>query len=272
MFDSFDPGSSFDPGYVEKPYASLVADFPGGETYPPDSFRIEWGPLFHRGRLDGTARLLVIGQDPAAQETVVRRILVGEAGQRVQGFLAKLGLTDSYVALNTFLYSVVGTPSGLVNDAHIAEYRERWLAAVFANNSIEGVVTFGRYADRAWHHWAERPAGIAYATATHPTAPSRVPAGQRAEATRELLVSWNNALATLHGRITADRPTGLEPYGDDFGPGELLPIPARDLPPGTPDWMRDGRSWAGRGPGSDDDPARAVLTVTVPAAARQWED
>jgi uncharacterized protein (DUF427 family) len=37
---------------------------------------VEWGPVFHRGRLDGTARVLVIGQDPAAHEAVARRIPV----------------------------------------------------------------------------------------------------------------------------------------------------------------------------------------------------
>ena len=62
-------------------------------TCTGDSFRVEWGPLFHRGRLDGTARLLVIGQDPAQSEAVVRRILVGEAGHRTQGLMAKLGST-----------------------------------------------------------------------------------------------------------------------------------------------------------------------------------
>ena len=55
--------------------------------YPTDSFRVEWGPVFHRGRLDGSARVLIIGQDPATHEAICRRILVGEAGQRIQGFL-----------------------------------------------------------------------------------------------------------------------------------------------------------------------------------------
>ena len=39
----------------------------------------------------------------------MRRILVGEAGRRVQGLLAKLGITRSYVFVNTFLYSVYGS-------------------------------------------------------------------------------------------------------------------------------------------------------------------
>ena len=60
------------------------------------------GPIFHRGRLDGSARVLVIGQDPAASENVVRRILVGTAGKRFQGFLSKLGVTRSYVMITRF--------------------------------------------------------------------------------------------------------------------------------------------------------------------------
>ena len=70
----------FDPGYVAEPFLTLCAEYPNATVYPPDQFRLEWGPIFHRGRLDGSARLLVIGQDPAQHETVIRRVLVGEAG------------------------------------------------------------------------------------------------------------------------------------------------------------------------------------------------
>src|SRR5437016_1744130 len=74
----------------------------------PNRFRLEWGPMYYRGRLDGTAKLIVIGQDPAADENVARRILVGDAGQRVQGFLSKLGITRSYIMVNSVLYSIFG--------------------------------------------------------------------------------------------------------------------------------------------------------------------
>jgi hypothetical protein len=85
----------FDPGYFQEPFLSLAAGYPEGEVYPPDQFRLEWGPVFHRGRLDGSARVVVVGQDPAQHETIVRRILAGEAGRRLQGFLARLGVTRS---------------------------------------------------------------------------------------------------------------------------------------------------------------------------------
>src|SRR5437762_1239608 len=96
---------AFDPGYGDEPFRSLCAEYPDAAVYPGDSFRIEWGPVFHRGRLDGSARVLVIGQDPAQHEVVARRILIGEAGHRLQGLLAKLGIERSYVLVNTFLFS-----------------------------------------------------------------------------------------------------------------------------------------------------------------------
>ena len=43
----------FDPGYGGQPYRRLVADFPDESAYPIQDFRVEWGPIFHRGRLDG---------------------------------------------------------------------------------------------------------------------------------------------------------------------------------------------------------------------------
>jgi uracil-DNA glycosylase len=76
--------------------------FPGAEIYPAADFRVEWGPIFYRGWLDGSARVLVLGQDPGQHESIARRILVGEAGQRVQGSFRKLDIEHSYVMVNAF--------------------------------------------------------------------------------------------------------------------------------------------------------------------------
>ena len=72
--------TAFDPGYGAEPFRTLVEDVPDGTVFPLKDFRVEWGPVFHRGRLDGTARLLVIGQDPAQHEVIARRTLVGGRG------------------------------------------------------------------------------------------------------------------------------------------------------------------------------------------------
>jgi uracil-DNA glycosylase len=78
---------AFCPGYINEPFKSLSENSPDEKTYSPLDLRIEWGPIFHSGRLDALARLLIKGQDPATSETIVRRILEGVAGQRIQGFL-----------------------------------------------------------------------------------------------------------------------------------------------------------------------------------------
>src|SRR5207244_3767022 len=133
----------FCPGYASDPFATLAADYPAEDVYPGKDFRTEWGPIFHRGRLDGTARVLVIGQDPATHETISRRILSGEAGQRVQGLLARLGITTSYVMVNTFLYSVYGQGGGArhAKDPQIAAYRNRWLDALLLDTQVTAVLT-----------------------------------------------------------------------------------------------------------------------------------
>src|SRR5258706_3829175 len=138
----------FDPGYGWEPFRSLCNDYPGTDVYPNSDFRTEWGPLFHRGRLDGTAHVLVIGQDPAAHEAFVRRILVGEAGQRMQGILRKLSITTSHVLINTLLYSVFGQAGGHAPpaDANIGAYRNRWIDAILATSPIEAGVGLGRFA------------------------------------------------------------------------------------------------------------------------------
>ena len=91
----------FCPGYAAEPFATLCHDYPDATVYPLADFSVEWGPIFHRGRLDGGARVLVLGQDPAAHEAITRRILVGEAGQRTQGFLARLGIETSYAPVGS---------------------------------------------------------------------------------------------------------------------------------------------------------------------------
>lgn len=268
----------FDPGPVAEPFASLVRAYPDASAYPADSFRAEWGPIFHRGRLDGSARVLVIGQDPAASEDITRRILVGAAGHRVQGLLAKLGIDTSYVMVNTFLYSVYGQSGGErhKDDAVIVAYRNRWLDALFAAGPFDAVIALGRLADDAWakftaHAHAPAAAGsVAYAHVTHPTQPESSSGGdpaKLAQATKAMLDGWNHALRQLKPHIRhpdAARPLAL--YGDAFTATDLAAIPERDLPAGLPPWMRSPAAWAQR-TGATADAKRATVTITIPPAA-----
>src|SRR6516164_9064917 len=217
---------AFDPGYSGEPFLTLVREYPEADVYPPDQFRLEWGPIFHRGRLDGSARVLVIGQDPAQHEAIVRRILVGEAGQRAQGFLAKLGVTKSYVLINTFLFSVLGQGGGNAHkaDAKIAAYRHKWLDALLVNSQVETVVALGTLAESAWNQYKATPAGnalsVTFVKITHPTFPESSGKNDKAKvkaATKTMLMNWNDGLAILFNAVTQrDIPVSLVRYGDDF--------------------------------------------------------
>ena len=260
-------GTLFDPGPAAEAFRKLCETYPGAAVYPAADFRLEWGPIFHRGRLDGSARVLVIGQDPAQHETVVRRILVGEAGHRIQGFLAKLGIDQSYLLVNTFIYSVFGQGRGNKhrNNPAIAAYRNRWLAAIFSGAQIDAVIGLGSLAESAWESWKRTPEGrrvqAPFVRITHPTQPE-ASRGPHAAAIAALLRNWNSALEQLHPLPNPDRQRPLKPYGESFRQGDQLPIPAFDLPAGLPEWMRLDDGWAdrpGRGPRK-----RATITVTVP--------
>jgi uracil-DNA glycosylase len=255
----------FDPGYTHEPFLSLCRTFPGPDVYPPAAFRTEWGPIFHRGRLDGTARVLVIGQDPAQHEGVVRRVLVGMAGHRLQGFLAKLGIDRSYVIVNTFLYSAFNQPQAAahVNDPGVAAYRHQWFDALLVGSAVEAVVALGNLADSAWHTWKATPNGaastIAYRKITHPTAP-RTPQDLVA-----LLQNWNAGLQAVHPAIQhPDTARPLVLYGGtDFASAELVAIPEDDMPAGLPGWMRLAEGWAAR-IGDTPDVKRRTIQITAP--------
>ena len=266
-----------DPGYCSEPYKSLVREYPDDAVYPTKDFRSEWGPVFHRGRLDGTARVFILGQDPAQHETIVRRILVGETGQRIQGFLAKLGIDRSYVMVNTFLYSVYGQGGGNRHrsDPSIASYRNRWIDAILSNNSIDAVVALGQLADEAWRTYLKATSGNAfkgtYAHITHPSEPegsSRRDRSKYQAAVAALLQNWNAALGILRPAIKQpDRVVNLELYGTKFSPGDDVEIPEMDLPAGSPPWMRSLKNWAMR-TGTTSALKRVTITVTIPTQFR----
>ena len=259
IIDPFDTGPT-------GTFRTLCQKYPDDTVYNgADGFRALWGPIFYRGRANKTARLLAIGQDPAQTEAVTRRILSGQAGRRVQGFVEKLGITKSYLMINAFLYGIFNQSMALphVNDAAIQAYRHKWLEAAFAPGKIEVVVTFGNAAFNAWTAFKATPAGQAVTSfhhrALHPTADQ--PGGPITR--KDLLDNWNVALQSLHANIQhPDVNKPLVPYGNDFTAAELPEIPSRDFPMGLPAWMRTKDFWATMSatPGTQ----RANISIEVP--------
>ena len=269
---------TFDAGPTGPPAArflGLLDSPPPLPAYPWAAFRREWGPIFYRGRLDGTARVLVIGQDPGQHECIGRRILVGAAGQRVQGFLAKLGITRSYTMVNAFLFCCYTKKAAVDfrNDPSLAPDRDAWIAAVLETSPVEVVVAFGTAAREAYEGYLDRRTGglgrpdPVLVPVMHPTAPF-------AETT--VLTNWNTGLAAAFPALTArDVAVSLVPYGTAFTPGDFAPIPSIDLPAGTPAWMGGVDMWAWREaaaatPTTPAIPKRARVAVAVPVTARGW--
>jgi uracil-DNA glycosylase len=264
----------FCPGYTSSPFKTLVRHYPGPDVYPTADFRTEWGPIFHRGRLNGTARVLVIGQDPAQSEAVVRRILVGNAGKRVQGFLHKLGLRKRYVIINTYVYSVFGQQAGNahIDDAAIAAYRNQWIDGVLDKSPIAAVIAFGGLANQAWSAWLNSPAAVGrpalhFEHLPHPTSPTAGGASdaQAAAATATMLAKYNAAIERIRPILGATEDDAAPLYGNAFTDADLPDIPMADLPPGVPTWMSTEEEWAKR-VGDTAAIKRRTIQVTVPAA------
>jgi uracil-DNA glycosylase len=221
----------FDPG----PPAEVAEHLDKVPSYAPhrDLFWYDWGPVFYRGRLDGSARLLCIASDPGPTERIAGRTLVGDAGQRVQGFLRKLGLTRSYACVNAYAYALL--PSRSMSAIPILSEPEQlsWRNELFAmiiGPELQAIVTFGLQARIAVELMTPPPAVMI----------KKVPHPSSRDATK-LVTEWRAAVADLRLVVTPD-PDGSssEPnYGERFSESDYAPVPRRDLPFGVPSWLGD---------------------------------
>jgi len=200
------------------------------ETYPSKPFHTRFGPVFYRGRLDGTARVLVVGQDPSTDEILAHRILIGQAGQLAQNFLFKLGLTRSYVMFNAFLFGIqsAALTNAVAVDATITTYRNQLFDRAMQTNSIAAVLAFGSYAALSVANWPAS-GGLHVIKLTHPTSPSGVAA------------NWNSQFAAASSAIQADADGHVDatPY-PTTKPIPGTDIPRYDLPFGVPPWHGTG--------------------------------
>lgn len=223
--------AEFDPG----PTGAFATHWDNRPSYSSVKarFRMNWGPIYYRGRLDGSAKVIIIGQDPAADENVARRILVGSAGQRVQGFLRKLGINKSYVMVNTFLYGLKGQIDAeaktILASTPIKTWRNQFLDMLKTSHT-QAVIAFGTGAHMVADLWPGA-AGLFVAKPLHPS--YRDDAGLRA--------NWNTIIPQTRPHVTPETTVDTTPYsGNTFKKADLENIPPRDLPFGVPKWMGTG--------------------------------
>jgi len=234
----FDPGAPPSATFDKGPPAALARHFAALPPIPEAQrglFWYDWGPVFYRGRLNKSAKVLAIASDPGPTERLVGRTLVGDAGQRVQGFLTKLGLTRSYVLVNAFPLAVHPSQSNtarpLLSDADQLAWRNRFYDMI-TDSRLEAIIAFGGNAQAALALWDTAPSVLVFEV-PHPSAHDGA----------DLAAKWAAAIPPARAVVTPD------PGGDQTGPNygarvvesDYTRIPPADLPFGLPVWIGDDR-------------------------------
>jgi len=201
--------AEFDPG----PPDAVADHFAGVPSYAAHrrKFWYDWGPVFYRGRLDRSAKVLCIASDPGPTERIVGRTLVGDAGQRVQGFLTKLGLTHSYALLNAYAYALLPSQAMGAIPILAEPAQQTWRNALFAmvvGPQLEAIVTFGLQAKLAIEQWTDAP----------PVMTKKIAHPSSRDASR-LINEWSAAITDLRTVVTPD------PGGDNTGPNYGTKLP-----------------------------------------------
>ena len=221
----------YDPG----PPPAFAEKFNALPSYAPfkDHFWFDWGPVFYRGRLDGSAKILCIASDPGATERIAGRTLVGDAGQRTQGFLAKLGLTRSYLCLNAYAVALFPSHAAqgeavLTDPLHLA-----WRNSLFdlaKSPNLQAIVAFGAQSQTVIDLWPGKGTTPLFKV-PHPSSHDET----------VLVTKWAQAITQLRAIVTPDPDgdTSLPNYGSKFLESDYRPIPRRDLPFGAPPFLGD---------------------------------
>lgn len=178
MADEFTDGRGnpweFDPGPPKnRRWARLFATTPnyralGVAMSGEEEFRWHFGPMFYRGRLqDNAVRVLVIGQEGAQDESLSHRSFTGGTGGRMQFVLNHLGVTHSYLFLNTFVYPIFSQYNGLLPKlaqdprSPIARHRGELLDYVLDRNDVRLVIAVGDAAKESVATWIQKHGGSA---------------------------------------------------------------------------------------------------------------
>lgn len=168
----YDPGPAATSGWPELFAATPNYRGLGKAVTGHEAFRWHFGPMFYRGRLDGSARVLLIGQEGAQDESLSHRSFTGGTGARMQHLLNHIGITRSYLFLNTFVYPIFGQYTGTLRGmaqkpiSPIVQHRQRLFDKV-ATGDLQLVVAVGEAAKESVVTWIVSHGGTADPAALH---------------------------------------------------------------------------------------------------------
>ena len=172
--------------------------------------------------------------------------MIGDSGQKTQGFLRKLGLTRSYVLVNAF--AVALRPSQKSKGLRVLKTNVAIRTARHAlydgllTDRVQAIVAFGEMAHVAYDLWAASNSAvraIPHLKLAHPAGVDRTGSGHDAA-----LAAWGDAITALRAIVTPD-PDGdaTEPnFGAYFTELDYARIPRWDLPAVAPAYVGDD-SW-----------------------------
>jgi uracil-DNA glycosylase len=261
----------YDPGPPEnRRWAELFAQTPncrglGKSNLGKEVFRWHFGPVFYRGRLeDHAVKVLVVGQDGAQDESLAHRSFTGGTGSRMQYFLNYIGITESYLFLNTFIYPIVGQytegMASLAQDlqAPVAKHRHDIFNYVLDLNDVHLVIAVGNAAKESIVTWVRSRGGSCSQGAANVSLCTSAALGPRTKivgvmhpgaagqggSAGAILADFKKALAKIKAWMDADTAwlppdaTGSRKFDQPYK-YRSAPIPFRDYPYGTP--IRLGR-------------------------------
>lgn len=220
-----------------------------------EAFRWHFGPMFYRGRLgDRQVKVLIVGQEGAQDESLAHRAFVGGTGARMQHLLNHLGITRSYLFLNTFVYPIFGQYVGALKtlaqhaDSPIRRHRHEIFDYLVARNDVHLAIAVGTAAKESLAGWVVAHGGQANPAKLHEADASVVspnlriigvlhPGGATGGALTAIVADFKRALAQVETWSQQD-PGWLPPDGKATRKPAAgyayrsAPIPFADLPYG----------------------------------------
>lgn len=226
--------------------------------------------MFFRGRLDGSARVLVVGQEGAQDESLSHRSFTGGTGARMQYLLRFLGLDRSYLFLNSFVYPIFGQytqdlrPLAQDPRSPIAAHRNRIFDKAAVDGDVRLVIAVGRAAKESVATWIGAHGGTAdpemLDAASLGSLPDRVRAvgvlhpGSASGSTATIKADFARAIGHVRDWLQADpgwlpADTGVARDLTAPFPYSSLASPFRDFPFGTCPRLGSGGTSSNRSDG-----------------------
>ena len=264
----FDPGPTKTGGWPELFAATPNYRALGRAVVGREAFRWHFGPMFYRGRLDGSARVIVVGQEGAQDESLSHRSFTGGTGGHMQHFLAYLGLDRSYLFLNSFVYPIFGQYTAdlrrLAQDTRspVVAHRHRILDKAVGDSDARLVIAVGKAAKESVANWIRARGGTAdpdslQSATVGPSNASlrflgaRHPGGAASGGLKDIKADFAIAAGRMAAAIRADPgwlPADATTVRDLDAPFRYAsaPVPHRDFPFGTSPLLGRGSTSSNR--------------------------